>query len=76
MEGKTETGQEVKFFWGEKHSELLKDIEPCTETITEFETLKQQVTTDRCVDINKLNTVCLVVSKKEAIELLDDKLKE
>ena len=65
IEGKTENGQEVKLFWGEKHFGLLKDIEPCTETITEFETLKQQVTTDRCVDINKLNTVCLVVSKNK-----------
>ena len=46
-EGKTETGQEVKLFWGEEHFELLKDTELCTETITEFETLKQQLKTDR-----------------------------
>ena len=72
----TETGQEVKLFWGEKHFELLKDITLCNETITEFETLKKQTHTDRCVDINKLNTVFLVVGKKEAIELSDDKLKE
>ena len=76
IEGITETGQEVKLFWGEKHFELLKDITLCNETITEFETLKKQIHTDRCVDINKLNTVFLVVCKKEAIELLDDKLKE
>ena len=76
IEGKTETGQEVKLFWGEKHFELLKDITLCNETITEFETLKKQTHTDRCVDINKLNTVFLVVFKKEAIELLDDKQKE
>ena len=41
IEGTTETGQEVKFFWGEKHFELLKDITLCNETITEFETLKK-----------------------------------
>ena len=76
VEGKTETAQEVKLFWGEKHFELLKDITLCNETITEFETLKKQIHTDRCVDINKLNTVFLVVCKKEPIELLDDKLKE
>ena len=76
IEGITETGQEVKLFWGEKHFELLKDITLCNETITEFETLKKQINTDRCVDINKLNTVSLVVCKKEAIELVDDKLKE
>ena len=76
LEGKTETGQEVKLFWGEKHFEILKEIEPCTETITEFETVKQEVTTDRCFDINKLRTDFLVVCKKEAIELLDDRLKE
>ena len=76
IEGKTETGQEVKLFWGEKHFELLKDITLCHETVTEFESLKQQIQTDRCVDINKLNTVFLVVCKKEAVELLDDKLRE
>ena len=75
IEGKTETGREVKLIWGENHFELLKDITLCHETITEFETLKQQIHTDRCVDIKKLNTVFLVVRKKEAIELLDDKLK-
>ena len=75
IEVKTETGQEIKLFWGEQHFELLKNITPCTETITEFETLKQQINTDICVNINKLHTVFLVVCKKEAIELLDDKLK-
>ena len=76
IEGNTETGQEVKLFWGEKHFELLKDITLCNKTITEFETLKNQIHTDRCVENNKLNTVFLVVCKKEAIELLDDKLKK
>ena len=75
IEGMTETGQEIKLFWGEKHFELLKDITLCNETITEFETLKQQIHTDKCVDINKLNTVFLVVCNKDAIELIDDKLK-
>ena len=75
IEGKTETGQQIKFFWGEQHFELLKNRAPCTETITEFETLKQQINTNICVDINKLHTVFLVVCKKEAIELLDKKLK-
>ena len=65
IEGTTETGQEVKLFWGEKHFELLKDITLCNETITEIETLKRQIHTDRCVDINKLNTVFLVVCKKK-----------
>ena len=41
IEGKTETGQEIKLFWGEKHFELLKYSEPCTEKITEFQTLRQ-----------------------------------
>ena len=75
IEGKTETGQEIKLFWGEQHFGLLKNTAPCTETITEFETLKQQINTDICVDINKLHTIFLVICKKEAIELLDDKLK-
>ena len=75
IEGITETGQEVKLFWGGKHFELLKDITPGNETITEFQTLEQQIHTDTCVDINKLNTVFIVVCKKDAIELVDDKLK-
>ena len=75
IEGKTETGQEVKLFCGEKHFELLKDTAPCTETITEFETLKQQIHTDRCINLNELHTVFIVVCKKEAIELLDKKTK-
>ena len=61
IEGETETGQEVKFFWGEKHFELLKDTAPCIETITEFEIMKQQINTDKCVNINKLHTVFLIV---------------
>ena len=76
IEGTTETKQEVKLFWREQHFELLKNTELCTETITKIEILKQQINTDRCVDINKLHTVFLIVCKKEAIELLDDKLKE
>ena len=75
IEGITETGQEVKLFWGEKHFQLLKDITPCNETITELQTLEQQIHADKCVDINKLNTVFIVVCKKDAIELVDDKLK-
>ena len=47
IEGETETGQEVKLFWGEKHFETLKDTAPCTETITEFVKLKQQINTDK-----------------------------
>ena len=34
IEGETETGQEVKLFWGEKHFKILKNATPCTETIT------------------------------------------
>ena len=75
IEDKIETGQEIKLFWGEQHFQLLKNTATCTETITEFETLKQQINTDICVDIYKLYTVFLVVCKKEAIELLDVELK-
>ena len=75
IEGITETRQEVKLFWGEKRFELLKDITPCNETFTEFQTLEQQIHTNTCVDINKLNTVFIVFCKKDAIELVDDKLK-
>ena len=71
----TETGQEIKILSGEQHFELLKNTAPCTETIIDFETLKQQINTYICVDINKLHTVFLVVCKKEARELLEDKLK-
>ena len=28
IEGKTETGQEIKLFWGEQHFELLKNTAP------------------------------------------------
>ena len=48
IEGTTKTGQEIKLFWGEKHFDLLKNTAPCTETITEFETLKQQINTREC----------------------------
>ena len=75
IEGETETGQEVKLFWGEKNFEILKNTAPCTETITEFEKLKQQINLDKCVNINKLHTVFLIVCKKDAIKLSDDKLK-
>ena len=64
IEGETETGQEVKFFWGEKHFEILKDKAPCSETITEFETVKRKINTDKCVNINKLYTVFLIICKK------------
>ena len=74
IEGETETGQGVKLFWG-GHFELLKNTAPCTETITEFEKLKQQINTDKCVNKNKLHTVFLVVCKKDAVTLSDDKLK-
>ena len=46
IEGKTESGQEAKLFWGEKHFELLKHITICNETITEYNFLKQQIQTD------------------------------
>ena len=63
IEGETETGQEVKLFCGEKHFEKLKNTAPCTETITEFEKLKQQINTEKCVNITKLHKVFLVVCK-------------
>ena len=63
-EAKTETGQEVKLFWGEQHFELLKNTEPCTETITEFEKLKQQIKTKRCVDLNKLHSISNSLQKR------------
>ena len=75
IEGETETGQEVKLFWGEKHFEILKNTASCTETITEFEKLKQQINTDKCININKLHTVFLIVCKKDAVKLSDDKSK-
>ena len=65
IEGTTKTGQEIKLFWGEKHYDLLKNTAPCTETITEFEVLKQQINTRECVNLNELHTVFLVVLKKE-----------
>ena len=74
IEGETETAQEAKLFWEQQNFELLKNAEPCTETIKEFETLKPQINKERCVDLKKLHTVFLMVCKKEAIELFDDKL--
>ena len=64
IERTTKTEQEIKLFWGEKHFDLLKNTAPCTETITEFETLKQQINTRKCVNLNQLHTVFLVVLKK------------
>ena len=75
IEGETETGQEVKLFCGEKRFEILKNTAPCTETITEFQKLKQQINTDKCVKINKLHTVFLIFCKKNAVTLSDNKLK-
>ena len=76
IEGTTKTTQEIKLFWGEKHFDLLKNTAPCTETITEFETLKQQINTRKCVNLNQLHTVFLVVLKKEAIHLIDERTKK
>ena len=76
IEGITKTEQEIKLFWGEKHFDLLKNTAPCTETITEFEVLKQQINTRECVNLNELHTVFLVVLKKEAINLIDDRTKK
>ena len=45
IDGTTESGHGVKFFWGKQHFELLKNTEPCEETITELEKLKQK---NRC----------------------------
>ena len=75
VEGETETGQEVKLFWGEKNFEILKNTAPCIETITEIEKIKQQINTDKCVNINNLHTVFLIVCKEDAVTLSDDKLK-
>ena len=65
----------MKTLWGEKNFEILKNTAPCTETITKFEKLKQQINTDKCVNINKLHTVFLIVCKKDAVILSEDKLK-
>ena len=75
IEDETETGQEVKLFWGEKLFEILKNTAPCTETVTEFEKLKKQINIDKSVNITELHTVFLVVCKKGAVTLSDDKLK-
>ena len=75
IEGDTETGQEVKLFWGEKKFEILKNTAPCTETITEFEKLTHKINTDKCVNINTFHTVFLIICKKDAVKLSDDKLK-
>ena len=72
----TKSEQEIKNFWGEKHFDLLKNTAPCTEKIAEFEVLKQQINTRECVNLNELHTVFLVVLKKEAINLIDDRTKK
>ena len=41
--GITETVQEVKLFWDEQHFVVLKNTEPCDETIFEFKKLKQPI---------------------------------
>ena len=56
IEGTTKTGQEIKLFWGEKHFDLLQNTAPCTETIAEFEILKQQIDTRKSVTLNQLHT--------------------
>ena len=76
IEGITKTEQEIKLFWGEKHFDLLKNTARCTEEITEFEVLKQQISTKECVNLNELHKVFLVVLKKEAINLIDDRTKK
>ena len=48
IEGITKRKQELKLYWGEKHFGLLKYTAPCTETITEFEVLKQQIRSGVC----------------------------
>ena len=68
IDGTTESGHDVKL-WGEQHFELLKNTEPCEETITEFEKLKQQIDGEKCINLNNLHTVFLVVYKKTAVEL-------
>ena len=74
--GVTKTKQEIKLFWGEHHFDILKYTLPCSETVTEFETLKQQITQTKCVDLNQLKTVFIAVCKKEAIYLVDDRTKK
>ena len=76
IEGITNTGQEIKLFWGERHFDLLKNTAQCTEKITEFDILKQQINTRECVNLNELHKVFLVVLKKEAIRLIDDRTKK
>ena len=67
IDGTTESGHEEKLFWGEQHFELLKNTEPCEETITEFEKPKQQIDGEICINLNDLHTG-FVVSKKTAVE--------
>ena len=76
FEGVTKTKEEIKLFWGEHHFDILKYTLPCSETVTEFETLKQQITQTKCVDLNQLKTVFIAVCKKEAIFLTDDRTKK
>ena len=74
IKGETENGKEVKLFWGENYFEIIKNTTPCTETFTEFEKLKQQIRTDKCVIINKLHTIFLVNCEKDDVTLSDDML--
>ena len=76
IEGETKTGQEVKHFWGKKHFEILKNTAPCIETITEFEKLKQQINTDKCININKLLAVFLIVCTKRRCNIVRRPVKE
>ena len=67
VDGTTESGQEVRLSWGDQHFELLKNTEPCETTIREFEKLKQQLDGEKCININDLHTVYIVVAKKTTI---------
>ena len=69
IDGTTNSGQEVKLFWGEQHFDLMKNTEPCEATIKEFEKLKQQIDVEKCINLNDLHRVFIVVAMKTAIEL-------
>ena len=69
IDGTTNSGQEVRLFWGEQHFELLKNTEPCETTIREFEKLRKQINDEKCININYLHTVYIVVANKTTIEL-------
>ena len=65
FEGVTKTKQEIKLFWGEHHFDILKYTLPCSETVTEFETLKQQTTQTKCVDLNQLKQFLSQFARKK-----------